>query len=195
MTSGRRTLRLAALAAGLLSLASCSEARSDAQRTLPLREPYIALERDFQDFESWPVVDLSVRPALSNNHEGGDAREYINQRPVRGAKAFPVGTILVKTVEHPAKDKDGKLLEGTKQKDVFAMVKRGGGYNGAGAPGWEWIELRRREDDTFGIVWRGLNPPAGEGYGSEKEGGCNGCHQMAIKNDYVHAAVLQLSKL
>lgn len=151
---------------------------------LPAREPFIALERDFQGFESWTKVKLSARPPVGETHEAGDAHEYVNQVPKAGSRDFPVGTILVKSVSKDAK-----------KQDIFAMVKRGGGYNGKGAPGWEWFELRRRPDESVGIVWRGINPPSGEGYGGDPMGGCNGCHQMATKNDFVLASALTLSKI
>jgi hypothetical protein len=152
-------------------------------------EPFIALERDFQAFERWQKVDLSRRPSIGVTHAAGDAHEYISQMPPPGARTFPVGTILVKTVKSDGKKTTG---DGT---DVFAMVKRGAGYNARGSAGWEWFELRRRDDHSLGIVWRGVNPPSGEGYGGDPVGGCNACHQTASKNDYVQAPALTLSRL
>jgi hypothetical protein len=176
-----RFVRYFALGA-LLPLFGCT-AKSEAP-SLPAREPFVALERDFQDFESWHEVDISTRPGQGETHEPGEAHEYVNAVPPPGSKAFPVGTIFVKS-----------MTKSAKKKDIFAMVKRGGGYNPLGSPGWEWFELRRREDDSVGIVWRGINPPSGESYGGDPMGGCNGCHQMATKNDFVHAKTLQLSAL
>lgn len=175
----------------LLGLGGCRE--RPAPRKLPASEPFVALERDFQDFTSWTKVDLSHRPAVGATHAEGEAHEYINQMPPPGARTFPVGTILVKTVK--AKAAPGDAGAPDRSADVFAMVKRGGGYNRNGSPGWEWFELRRRDDDTLGIVWRGINPPNGEGYGGDPAGGCNSCHQMATKNDYVHATALTLTKI
>lgn len=160
---------------------SCAEYEP---RTLPTREPFIALERDFQDYQRWPEVDLAHRPAVSDAHASEDAREWVSHLPPPGSKTFPVGTIFVKTVKSSH----------ASVRDIFAMVKRGGGYNQRGALGWEWFELRQREDDTLGIVWRGVNPPTGEGYSGDPLGGCNGCHQMAVKNDYVHAAPITLAQ-
>jgi hypothetical protein len=184
----------------LLALgASSAGCRQQPKRELPGREPYIALERDFQDFESWTKVDLSHRPAVGATHAAGEAHEYINQMPPAGAKTFPVGTILVKTVKAQPKAEGKADAAGEPEHDprthVFAMVKRGAGYNHSGSPGWEWFELRRREDDSLGIVWRGINPPNSEGYLGDPAGGCNSCHQMAIKNDYVHATALALTKI
>ena len=178
---------------------TCASLRACLGRTtegvLPAAVPFIALERDFQDFESWTRVDLSVRPAVSEAHTAGVAHEYVNQLPKAGSKSFPVGTMLVKTVEHDPKapTADGKPAK--KGPDIFAMVKRGGGYNASGSKSWEWVELRRRDDDSLGIVWRGVNPPSGEGYGGDPLGACNSCHEKATQNDYVHAKALTLSQL
>jgi len=159
---------------------------------LSTRESFIALERDFQGFEGWMKVNLADRPALGVAHAAGDAHEYINHLPAAGSRSFPVGTILVKTMKSerrtPAAGAGGRAPAGGT--DVFAMVKRGAGYNAKGSPGWEWFELRPRADKSLGIVWRGINPPDGEGYGRDATGGCNSCHQQALKNDYVHALTL-----
>ncbi|HEY6078886.1 MAG TPA: hypothetical protein VIW29_08785 [Polyangiaceae bacterium] len=172
------------------------------ERDEPVREPFIALERDFQRFESWHQIDLAQRPAIGETHQAGEAREFINRMPAPGSKTFPVGTILMKTVKptaagavagDAAKAEDGKAAK--RGDDIFAMVKRGGGYNPHGSVGWEWFELRRRDDGTLGILWRGVNPPDGEGYGRDAQGGCNDCHRKATPNDYVHASALTLWKL
>ena len=154
------------------------------QRKLPAKAPFIALERDFQGFQSWETVDISKRPGGIQTHESPDAQEYINQQPPTGSKQFPVGTILVKSTKKEA----GK-------QDIFAMVKRGDGYNAKGAPGWEWFELTRRPDQSLAIVWRGMNPPDGQGYGGLPSGGCNDCHRNARGNDFVHARQLASSKI
>ena len=175
----------------LCLLSSASGCREHG-RALPAKEPFIALERDFQGFETWTKVNLTERPALGSAHAAGDAHEYINQMPSAGASAFPVGTILVKTMKSERQPAGAGAARAT---DVFAMVKRGAGYNAKGTPDWEWFELRPRADKTLGIVWRGVNPPDGEGYGRDVSGGCNGCHQQAAKNDYVHALALTLAKI
>ncbi|HEY0466535.1 MAG TPA: cytochrome P460 family protein [Polyangiaceae bacterium] len=180
-----------------LSLAA-GGCQKNTQRALPAREPFIALERDFQGFESWTKVRLAARPALGTAHASGDAHEYINQLPPAGSHSFPVGTILVKTMksERRAANAGAGGAAPAPGTDVFAMVKRGAGYNAKGTPGWEWFELRPRADATLGIVWRGINPPDGEGYGRDVSGGgCNACHQQAEKNDYVHALSLAHSAI
>jgi hypothetical protein len=167
-----------------LSLVLCAACQRSDARKLPAKAPFIALERDFQGFRDWVHVDLSTRPAGTQTHGASEAKEFINQLPAPGSKEFPVGTILVKSTHSP-----------TGKEDIFAMVKRGDGYNARGANGWEWFELTRRSDASYGILWRGLNPPDGQGYGGLPSGGCNGCHQGADKNDFVHASKLGLSKI
>jgi hypothetical protein len=174
----------------LLSLVGCER---EPPLVLPRAEPFIALERDFQGFDDWHRIELPKRDAQGVTHLAGDAVEYVNQVPKPGQKAFPVGTILVK-----------KMTSGERRDEMFAMVKRGGGFNAAGAHGWEWFELAEREDDSIGIKWRGIDAPFGESYSrtaddSKEEGdpmgGCNGCHEMATKNDFVLTAELTLAKL
>ena len=186
------TARFAIVALTSSVLLSPGGCQKPSQRALPARAPFIALERDFQGFERWTKVNLEGRPAVGATHSAGDAHEYINQLPPAGSHTFPVGTILVKTMKTERRAPgvpEGRI-------DVFAMVKRGASYNAKGTPGWEWFELRPRADKSLGIVWRGVNPPDGEGYGRDvSDGGCNSCHQKAVKNDYVHALALRLSEI
>ena len=170
----RSTLQLSMLLP-LVLLATSACARHTKQSLADVREPFIALERNFQGFQDWARVDLSDRPEQGNTHIAGETHEYVNAPPPRGARRFPVGTIFVKTVE------------GKKKSDIFAMVKRGNGFNASGASGWEWFGLRSRADGSVAIIWRGVNPPDGETYGGDPLGGCNGCHGAAAKNDNVHA--------
>jgi hypothetical protein len=162
-------------------LATCSNTQSEtAPRGLG---SFIALERDFQGFRSWIAIDLPERGPQGITHVAGQRREYLSRRPAAGSSAFPVGTILVKEL----------LTAAPEGHQIFAMVKRGGTYNQSGAPGWEWFELRERDDRSVGIVWRGLSAPDGESYGGDPLGTCSNCHQMAKKNDYVRASALALS--
>jgi len=66
--------------------------------------------------------------------------EYIKRPPASGSSEFPVGTLIVK-----------EATGGTIPHEIFAMAKRGGGFN-RDAPGWEWFEL---QDQPVVIVWRG----------------------------------------
>ena len=102
--------------------------------------------------------------------------------PAREAREFPVGTIIVKQARLAARP-EGQL---------FAMVKRGGGYNLRGAVGWEWFELAEREDKSVAIKWRGISAPSGEEYGGDPHGTCNVCHSEAKANDFVKSPALAL---
>jgi hypothetical protein len=189
-----------AVFAGVAALAAGAGCRERADEALPKPEPFIALERDFQGYAEWTPIELAARPAQGKAHVAGETREYINALPPAGSVSFPVGTIVVKTVTGAGDSVTGAAGSETKaasspRRDVFAMVKRGGGYNRAGSSGWEWFELRPRADGTLAIVWRGINPPSGEGYGGEAVGGCNGCHLQAAHNDYVQTPSLALSKI
>jgi len=192
----RRGLVRARGIAGACGLALLVESacHTPAERARPAGEPFIALERDFQGFQSWTKVRLEGRPASGSVHAADDAHEFINRLPPAGSRAFPVGTIVVKTMKSAKAPADAGASTGGGT-DIFAMVKRGAGYNEKGTPGWEWFELRPRADQSLGIVWRGVNPPDGEGYGREVKGGCNGCHQEAIANDYVQARALTLAEI
>ncbi len=152
---------------------------------------FIALASNFDGYRGWPHVDAGVGadtgPDGGDFHAEGVRTAYINQLPTRSADAglseFPVGTMIVKTQEHL---NDG----GTGH--TFAMVKRGGGYNANGAHNWEFFEVQDDGGSPVTIVWRGITPPAGEGYGGTSGGTCNTCHQNAAANDFVQTPALEL---
>ena len=133
---------------------------------------------DFADFPSWSSQTFDTTVALGASHVAGRRTVYINQRPPAGAAEFPVGTLIVKVTET-----DGK---------IFARAKRGGNFNRSGALNWEWFEL---EEGTAGLSvrWHGWGPPAGEMYGGDAGGACNGCHSAAAANDYVLSPGLVLT--
>lgn len=158
--------------------------------TLPKPKPFIALERNFQDYTSWHELEIEAMEQHGTTHAAGEARIWVNAEPPSGATEFPIGTTIVKRA---APDSEGRLR-------TFAMVKRGGGYNEKGSPGWEWFELKQREDDSTAILWRGPDVRSGdsyrpgpEGHQDDPLGGCNGCHQMARKNDFVLNEALRLT--
>ena len=144
---------------------------------------FIALQKDFQGYDQWEPFPLADTSGTGDPHADGPRTVYLNKRPPTGSTTFPVGTILVKAPTGPEAD--------TRQ--TFAMVKRGGTYNAKGATGWEWFELGRATDGSTAIVWRGLGPPAGEGYGTAAAT-CNECHAAAKDNDFVRAAELSLGE-
>ena len=124
-------------------------------------DSFLAFSSSFEGFRAWPsfhsdgpVDDGSVDPQAL-----GARMLFINEPPPAGTTEYPIGTIIVEARE------TGAL-------NVFAKVKRGGGYNRGGARDWEWFEL---VEDPVRIVWRGLGPPNGESYGGDPNA-CNSCH-------------------
>ena len=83
---------------------------------------------------TWP---LGVEP--------GPAFVYGRTHAPHGARRWPVGSILVKTVEN------GEPPDWT----IHAMVKRGGRFNREGAIGWEYFELAFEDDgETLRVLGR-----------------------------------------
>src|SRR5262245_4827739 len=154
---------------------------------------FIALDSDFADFRSWKRVPLGDAPLVG--HPPGQRFGYLNHAAPRGATAYPVGTLIVKTVE---------ATPVPEQWEIFAMGKRGGNFNAGGARNWEFFRLR------FGggvvhIVSRGLtaiDPEAdgGGGYLGNLESGfadlCNGCHgtPASAATDHILSPALQPGK-
>jgi hypothetical protein len=149
---------------------------------------FISQIPDFTGFCNWPSA-----PAMP---EGGDAsdgihglgplRVYWNKPPPHGCSQFPVGTIILKESEETDPTK----------RTVFAMVKRqarGGVFNSTGAQGWEWWSLEDNGDCTVTELWRGPSDLSMDSYAGTPAGDCNGCHGMAMNNDYVWDEALQLS--
>ncbi|CAN5402837.1 hypothetical protein BH09MYX1_BH09MYX1_13140 [soil metagenome] len=175
--------RVFAIAFGI-GLISCGEGSTPT----PTGETYIAFGSSFGGYEGWEKFDLAAAEApqdggiplsdagCPSGHDTSAHRVgYLNKRPPSGSTEFPVGTIIVK-----------EMQKGTSPDtwQIFAMVKRGGGFNPNGAKNWEWFEIKRDPKLPL-VVWRGVGPPAGEGYGSPACGGCNSCHGAAASNDYV----------
>ena len=147
-------------------------------------DAFMAFTGTFATFRSWPSAPSTADGAPVTPHTTGPMTVFINQRPKSGSHEFPVGTIIVKETD------GGDPTART----VFAMVKRGGGFNADGARDWEWFELQNLANDGgVRILWRGVAPPAGEVYPGSTSGGCNGCHGEASTNDFVWSSALQLS--
>lgn len=146
---------------------------------------FVAFATHFQGYQRWSsapgVPDPSLVGIVDTVHTTGPMTVYVNRLPAAGAKEFPIGTIIVKEVT------TGALGERT----VFAMVKRGGGFNEGGATNWEWFELQNSCNGVQ-ILWRGVGPPAGEKYGGDATGGCNTCHANGKSNDFVLTKDLRL---
>jgi hypothetical protein len=139
---------------------------------------FLAFASDFADFRSWPSNTTDIPVDEGATHVAGPRTIYINQFPPTGATSFPIGTMIVKVTET-----DGR---------IFGRAKRGGNFNPSGAVNWEWFELLEGADGVS-IRWHGFGPPAGEAYGGDPSGGCNGCHGQEPDNDYVLSDWLQLN--
>jgi hypothetical protein len=172
----------------LLVLLSCGGSKSGSDSGQPPPDVFIAVEHDFAVWTQWQSYDLGDQPA-DTVHLGGHRTIYLNKAPPHGSTEFPVGTIMVKTV---VADADGGTTPDGGTSQIFAMAKRGGDYNAEGAVGWEWFELASTDQPAIWI-WRGYQPPAGQGYGGVAGGQCNTCHMAAASNDYVESPAVLLS--
>ena len=172
-----------ALLALVGSLAACSSSASAADAGAT----FLASVQDFSCYRKWtsfPGVGPPGAPQPTMPDGGlhsGPLTTYVNQTPPHGSTSFPVGTIIVKEQNDPA----------LTDRQVFAMVKRGGDYNPAGAVNWEFYELQNVDECNVSIVWSGL-PLGGDPYASNPQV-CNDCHIMAEDNDFVWTQGLELS--
>jgi hypothetical protein len=160
-----------------LSLCACLDNKlaDDATQTSSV---FIAQRRDFADYSTWMTFEREV----PNGHGGvaGTTTVYLNELPSMDARQFPIGTILVKTMQ--AADSGAT--------NIHAMVKRGAGFNPKGTLGWEFFELALAKKDGQAFwLWRGEKPPSGDQYQvllgqaqmdpRDAETDCNGCHANA----------------
>lgn len=175
----RPRLSVLLVSTAALIVSACG-ARDDGAPSEP-GDSFIALQRDFEGFESWESFTLEVTDQAPT-HVPGPRTIYLRERPPSDATSFPNGTLIVKITQAP---------EG---EQFFAMAKRGGGFNQSGATGWEWFELARSTQGVPVIVWRGVGPPAGHRYG-QVDASCNDCHKGATANDFVMTTRLSLSDL
>jgi hypothetical protein len=170
-----RRLAATAVAGALAAVAGCGGGGASDAADAGI---FLAVASDFADYQSWQSNTTESAVASGSTHVSGRRTVYINQLPPAGATEFPIGTMIVKETET-----DGK---------IFARAKRGGDFNKSGAKGWEWFELERGANG-ISVSWHGWGPPAGEKYGGDAGGGCNGCHAAAAANDYVLSPWLALS--
>lgn len=180
-----RWLAFSLLLFGCSSTATPPEATQDSGAAV-----FVAFEQDFKGFRTWEKFSFAETSDAFPAHLGGPRDVYLNKRPPKGSKEFPIGTIIVKEVLD-----GGPFID----RIIFARVKRGSGFN-PDANGWEWFQLKNRADGSTSIFWRGLGPPgadqdaAGPGYLGDADG-CTPCHKGAIDNDLVMGAPLRLSSL
>src|SRR6266545_7567069 len=62
-------------------------------------DTFIALQRDFASFQTWKHFTVGDAPLAG--HPPGPRVAYLNHKPPAGSREYPVGTIIVKTVEPP----------------------------------------------------------------------------------------------
>jgi len=168
----------------LLTVVACSTGPSGP----PEPAQFVAIPSDFQPYASWPSFYVEGSAQNENFEAGGPRTVYINQVPAHGSDHFRVGTILVKVI--PA----GSTYPPDWQ--VFAMVKRGGGFDAEGAPGWEFFGLSIDASGVVSIDWRGVGPPPDAGYsGGLLNVTCVLCHVGSKDNDWVQTPQLQLKNL
>jgi hypothetical protein len=177
MSSLRRAFRSSSLAIVLVACSASPEEAAQPQPTSSVRDPFVAFSDDFKGFHAWEKMFIPAGE-LDDPIHGGNRSIYVNKRPAKGSKEFPVGTIIVKQMQDPGGQ-------------TFAMVKRGGGFNADGAVGWEWFRLVEQSGGVW-IAWRGVGPPDGETYGGASGGVCNGCHFAGKDNDWVQYEGLKL---
>ncbi|HTR56336.1 MAG TPA: hypothetical protein VMJ10_36935 [Kofleriaceae bacterium] len=161
-----------------LALAACGSGTSSDDAG----NMFVAYASTFQPFRTWTSFQHDLEDSSLPAGVNGPRTQYLNMAPPHGSTEFPVGTVIVESRE-----------SGTM--NIFAGVKRGGGYNSTGAKNWEWFELAEASGpgSTVSIVWRGLGPPPGDQYGGDANT-CNTCHTTCGGgNDYVCSPYLQLA--
>ena len=136
------------------------------------QDTFIALTRDFAGYRTWHSHNAGS--GMLAGHPTGERIVYINNLPPAGSSEYPVGTIIVKEIIG-----DAGSAPGTTTTDLFAMVKRGCGYNQQGAVGWEFFVLTVDANGTPIIRARGIDPQSGDIYATMGGTGCNSCHAAA----------------
>ena len=178
---------LLALIIGLLWSSGCLDDEMDPALAGGSGATFIALERDFQSFQSWSRTQVGDAEIVCG-HAAGPRFAYVSTPPAGGK--FPIGAMIAKTVE----------VGDPTTWSIHAKAKRGGGFNPQGAINWEWFELRIVGTNEVTILWRGAQPPKDHGYESlpglgattAMDGDCNTCHAAAAGTDYLLSPVLQM---
>lgn len=182
---------VAAACLTVVTLSACLE-HEDKEAATPT--VYIAMQSHLESFLQWPTFAVGEPEATDGRLKAPAEPHFvhINRLPEPGSQTFPIGTIIIKT-ERPSPTMNDW--------HVYGMVKRGGSFNSAGAPGWEWLELLNDGANAteWRIDWRGEIPPTGVTYRCMTDvperdiPDCNTCHTQAAHNDFVMSRALQLS--
>ena len=152
----------------------------------PAEAGFIALTDDFRDFRAWPRVAVG-EVTLSEPPEG-PRYVYPNRPPPPAGEPYAVGTILVHAIEQ---------TDDPATWELFAMAKRGSGFNAAGAVGWEFFHLVFSARGVPVIAARGVNPNVLRTYagvGPVTQGsGCNRCHAApdAALHDFILSPLIR----
>lgn len=142
-------LRLVALVASIAAVCSVAVVVASAQSTPS------GLPKYTNGWQKWPKINkrpfTSTGP-LSSAHAG--RKNVYASKPKKG-KAYPNGTVIVKTIVKP----------GTKFVGQFAVMRKVRGK-------WQYIEWERSSPSTrYELLAQGAL--------------CQGCHMQARANDYV----------
>jgi hypothetical protein len=163
----------------LVCLAGCSGGPGTPANTAE----FVAGDGDFAGFQAWTMFQLPDHDDLSDLvYPAGTRKAFLNHPPPAGATLYSVGTVIVKTIEVGAGPADW---------EIFAMTKRGGSFNPAGAKRWEFFLLRIGGDGEAHVISRGIDPsddgrgdmglPTASGGYFDGQGitPCNVCHGQA----------------
>ena len=180
----KASLAACVVVASAIAAACSSGAGDDPSSGASASGCFVAFNPAFDGFRTWTSFHFDgAADDDAGVHVSGPRTEYINHAPPHGSAEFPVGTVIVKEV--------GAADPNPANHHLFAMAKRGCGFDASGAVGWEWMEI----DETPGggaIRWRGFGPPSGENYGGDVNG-CNGCHVGCRSNDAVCSSHIVLA--
>lgn len=150
----------------------------------------VATDETFASFRTWERLPLE-EPTLPVEAIPGPAFVYASRRPEPGSRRFPVGTVLVKTVEPSDDPRDWT---------VHAMVKRSDRFNPGGSVGWEFFGLQLDAEGTPRILWRNDGHGAAHAYGTGRlatphdgDLSCNDCHALHWQTDAVLTPSLSLT--
>lgn len=173
----------------LACLVACSSPDAPAPTDFVAAPKYFATDASFEGFRAWERHPLSS-PTLPVQAIPGPAFVYASRRPEPGARRWPVGSILVKTVEPSDDPRDWT---------VHAMVKRHERFNPEGAVGWEFFALQLDAEGAPTILWRSDGHNDGHAYGAstmmlptDHELSCNDCHALRWQTDAVLTPSLSL---